>query len=150
MTQTFAEILLLVLMVVNAALLTFLAGVLRKVMDEMDAAAFRSFLKSLYRHSSRSFLIHIALSLPFLAAIPYFYVYGFRNGWITAGLTLWLVAGLIAKLIKVPVFKAVAALAEEDVAGLGKERRKLNTGNILQATLDVIAVVFMLMAFVRR
>ncbi len=152
MNQTFAEILLFASVAINAALLISIAGVLRKVMNDndMDELAFKHFLGSLYRHSTRSPFMNTVLTIPFLGAIPYFYFYGFSNRWITAGLALWLVAGCISKMIKVPIYEAVAALESGDVARLGSERRKLNTGNMLQAILNFVAAALMTVAFIRR
>ncbi len=150
MNQTLAEILLFVSVATNAALLIFIAGVLRKVMNDMDESAFKTFLGSLYRHSARSPFMHAVLTIPFLGAIPYFYFYGFSNRWITAGLALWLVAGCISKMIKVPIYKTVAALESGDVARLSRERQKLNAGNMLQAILNVVAAALMTVAFIRR
>jgi hypothetical protein len=45
------------------------------------------------------------LNIPFTGAIPYFYFYGFGNRSITACLALWLVAGVISKIIKIPITK---------------------------------------------
>lgn len=150
MNQTLAEILLFASVAINTALLIFFAGVLRKVMNDMDELAFKHFLGSLYRHSTRSPFMNTVLTIPFLGAIPYFYFYGFSNRWITAGLALWLVAGCISKVIKVPIYKAVVALEGGDVARLGSERRKLNTGNMLQAILNFVAAALMTVAFIRR
>jgi hypothetical protein len=150
MNQTLAEILLFVSVAINAALLTFIAGVLRKVMNDMDAPAFKQFLGSLYRHSARSPFMHTVLSIPLLGAIPYFYFYGFGNRWITAGLALWLVAGGISKVIKFPIFKKVASLESGDVARLAAARRKINAGNMLQAILTFVAAALMTVAFIRK
>lgn len=103
MNQILAGTLLFVSVAVNAALLIFIAGVLRKVMNDMDEPAFQQFLGLLHRHSARSPYMLTILNIPFVGAIPYFYFYGFRNRWITSGLALWLVAGCISKVNKVPV-----------------------------------------------
>lgn len=150
MSQTLAEILLYVSVAMNAALLMFIAGVLRRVMNDMDGGAFKDFLGSLYRHSTRSLFMNTVLTIPLLGAIPYFYFYGFRNWWITAGLALWLIAGSIGKMIKLPVFKTVAALRSDETARLNREREKLNAGNMLQAILNFAAAVLMTVAFIRR
>ena len=150
MNQTLAEILLFVSVATNAALLIFIAGVLRKVMNDMDEPAFKYFLGSLYRHSARSPFMHTVLTIPFLGAIPYFYFYGFTDRWITAGLALWLVAGGVSKMIKVPIYKTVAELESGDVARLSRERQKLNAGNMLQAILNFVATALMTVAFIRR
>lgn len=150
MSQTLAEILLYVSVAINAALLIFIPGVLRKVMNDMDGSAFKDFLASLYRHSTKSPFMITVLTIPFLGAIPYLYFYGFRNWWITAGLALWLISGSIGKMIKLPVFKTVAALKGDETARLSREREKLNAGNLLQAALNFAAAALMTVAFIRR
>jgi hypothetical protein len=114
MNQNLAEILLFVFVAINAALLLFIASVLRGVMNDMDGRALKHFLGSLYRHSTHSAFMITVLTIPLVGAIPYFYFYGFRNWWITVGLALWLIAGSIGKVIKLPVFKAVSALDDDD------------------------------------
>jgi hypothetical protein len=148
MNQHLAEILLFASVAMNAALLTFLAGVIRKVMNDMEEPAFLQFVKSLYRHSAKSPFMLTILNIPFFGAIPYFYFYGFKNRWITSGLALWLIAGCIAKMIKAPIYKKINALNNDDVAGLTKERLILNAGNSLQAILNFTAAVLMAAAFI--
>jgi hypothetical protein len=147
MTQTLAEILLFVSVAINAALLIFIAGVLRKTMNDMDEPTFKHFVESLVRHSSKSPFMLTVLNIPALGAIPYFYLYGFGNRWITAGLALWLV--VISKIIKVPIYKTVVALESSAVVRLREERQKLNTGNMLQAILNFVAGALMTIAFIR-
>ncbi len=150
MNRTFAEILLYVSVAINAALLIFIAGVLRKVMNDMDEPAFKHFVMSLYRHSTRSLFMNTVLTVPFLGAIPYFYFFGFKNWWITAGLAIWLLAGSIGKMIKLPVFKTVAKLDCSDVAELISARKKLNFGNMLQAAINFVAGALMTVSFIPR
>lgn len=88
----------------------------------------------------------ITLNLPFLGAIPYFYFYGFSNRWLLAGLALWLVAGAIGKAMKLPLYKAIEVGEEAQLRAL---RRTLNTGNVLQAVLNSVAVVLAAVPFVR-
>ncbi|HEX3892210.1 MAG TPA: hypothetical protein VHW46_06530 [Terracidiphilus sp.] len=88
----------------------------------------------------------ITLNLPFLGAIPYCYFYGFSNRWLLAGLALWLVAGAIGKAMKLPLYKAIEVGEEAQLRAL---RRTLNTGNVLQAVLNSVAVVLAAVPFVR-
>jgi hypothetical protein len=53
-------------------------------------------------------------------------------------------------MIKVPIYKTVAALESGNVARLSSERRKLNTGYTLQAILNFAAAALMTVAFIRR
>jgi hypothetical protein len=62
--QAFAEILLFVSVAINAALMTFIAGVLPKVMNEMDEPTFKHFLDSLVRHSKKSPFMITILNIP--------------------------------------------------------------------------------------
>jgi hypothetical protein len=147
MSQRLAETLLFGLVAVNAGLLVFIAGVLRKVMDDMDEPAFQQFVGSLFRHSSRSPFMLTILTLPFIGSIPYFYFWGCKNLWITSGLALWFVTGCIAKIIKVRVYTMAAA--SPDGVGLEGERRRLYFGNTLQAILNLAAAALMTVAFIK-
>ena len=149
MTQVLAEVLLLASMVVNATLLIFIASVLQHVMNDMDAATFKDFVESLVRHSTRSPFMIIALNIPLIGAIPYYYCYGFGNRWISAGLALWLAGGLVSKLIKLPIYRSIKAAERGDEIRLGQQRRKLYAGNLLQAALNSLAVASMIVAWFR-
>ena len=148
MNQNLAEILLFAFVAINAAVLMFIAGVLRRVMNDLDGPAFKHFLGSLYRHSTHSAFMITIFTIPLVGAIPYFYLYGFKNWWITVGLAIWLISGSIGKMIKLPVFKAVSALDGDDTDRMNTERQKLNSGNMLQAALNFVAAALMGGAFV--
>ncbi|WPU93619.1 hypothetical protein SNE25_30335 [Mucilaginibacter sabulilitoris] len=143
MTKVFIEALLFASVAINAALLIFFAGVYRKMMNALDEAAFKNLTELLIRYSSKSAFMIIILNIPLIGAIPYYYLYGFGNWWITSALGLWLVAGSIAKTLKLPVYKAIASLKNEDVVQLKEARQKMNMGNLLQATLYSIATILM-------
>lgn len=143
MTKIFVEALLFASVAINAALLIFFAGVYRKMMNALDEAAFKNLTELLIRYSSKSAFMIIILNIPLIGAIPYYYLYGFGNWWITSGLVLWLVAGSIAKTLKLPVYKAIASLKNDDVIELKEARRKMNMGNLLQATLYSVATILM-------
>jgi hypothetical protein len=146
--QILAGILLLVSVAMNASLMLFFAGVLRKVMNEMDEAVFKHFLDALVHHSTKSPFLLTIFNLPFLGAIPYFYIYGRRNGWMLAGIVVWLGVGLVAKAIKYPLYKRVKALRDEDVPQIRMERATMNRWNVLQAALNVVAAALMVVPFV--
>jgi hypothetical protein len=146
MTRTLAEILLFASLVINAALLIFIAGVLRMVMNDMNESEFKQFVVSLVHHSRKSPFMLTVLNIPFFGAIPYFYFYRFANRWLLAGLALWLVAGALGKTMKLPIYRAVES---GDTTKLREARRKLNAGNMIQAVLNSLAVVLALVPFVR-
>lgn len=149
MTRHLAEILLFASLVLNASLLIFIAGVLKKVMNEMDEAAFKRFLDSLVRHSKRSPFMIVGLNLPLLGAIPYFFVYGLGNRWLLAGLILWLLAGSIAKAIKLPIYNSVATANMDDTEKLRTARDRINSANLVQAILNSVAALLALVPFTR-
>ena len=146
MTRTLAEILLFASLAINAVLLIFIAGVLRRVMNDMTQSEFKQFVGSLVHHSKKSPFMLTVLNIPFLGAIPYFYLYRFANRWLLAGLTLWLVAGALGKTMKLPIYRAVEI---GDTTKLKEERRKLNAGNMLQAILNSLAALLAMVPFAR-
>ena|ERR1700761_579810 len=143
MAKPIIETLLFASVAVNAALLLFIAGVLRKIMDAVNEATFKNLTELLVRFSSKSPFMIIVLNVPQLIAIPYFYLYGFHNRWFTAGVILWLFAGSAAKVYKLPVYKNIDTLKNDDLTQINEARRKLNAGNIFQAWLYVFATVIM-------
>ncbi|HEV3222753.1 MAG TPA: hypothetical protein VGZ90_07735 [Puia sp.] len=143
MTKTLAESLLFTSVAINAALLIFFAGVFRKMMNSIDEAEFKKLTELLVRYSSKSPFMIIVLNLPLLGVIPYYYFYGFGNWWITAGIALWLVAGSISKIYKLPVYRAISTLKSGDAIKLKRQRYKLDTGNLFQAILYSAAVIIM-------
>jgi hypothetical protein len=143
MTRHFIETLLFASVVLNAGLLLFFAGVFRQILNAVDAATFKNLTDLLVRYSSKSVFMIVGLNLPLLIAIPYYYLYGFANWWVTASLILWLVAGSISKMLKLPVYKDIAALKNDNTALLIEARKKVNRGNTFQAVLYCIAVVVM-------
>ena len=53
-------------------------------------------------------------------------------------------------MIKVPIYRTVAALENGDVARLSAERHKPNAGNALQAILTFVAAALMTHKIIRR
>ena len=149
MTRTLAEILLFGSLAFNACLMIFVAGVLRRVMNEMDEPALKKFLVSFVYHSKRSPFIWAVFYVPLFGAIPYFYFYGFANRWVVAGLSIWLVAGSIAKAVKLPIYETVAALGDGDVVELRENLHKMNAANIFQAIMNFVAAVLVLAPFAK-
>jgi hypothetical protein len=143
MTRSFAETLLFSSVAINAALMIFFAGIFAKMMNAMDGADFKNLIVLLIRYSSKSPFMIIVLNLPFIGAIPYYCFYGFSNWWITAGLILWLAAGSLSKMIKLPVYKEISTLSDDDAVQLNEARNKVNRGNLFQAVLYSVATILM-------
>ena len=141
MTKNLLESLLFSSVAINAALLIFIADVLRKMMNSVDEAAFKNLIALMVRYSSRSPFMILVLNIPLILAVPYYYWYGFGNKWITAGLALWLVAGSFSKAYKLPVYQALASLQNNAIGEIKKERGKFNAGNVFQAILYTVAAV---------
>lgn len=147
MTRTFAEILLIIPAVLNTGFLMFIAGVIQGVMNDMDAAAFQRFLTILHKHALKSPYAVTVASITFVGMVPYFIFYGFHNLWFTAGLILWTVASIASKVFNLPIYERIFALESSDVIRLNEERRKLQSANILRATLSFASVVLMVIGF---
>lgn len=148
MTQTFAEILLLVSTALCAGFVIFVAGVIQGIMDDMDEAMFKSFLDELTKHALRSPYAIGVSSITFVGMIPYFIYYGASNWWFTAGLILWVVTSIVSKVTVLPIYKRVATLESSDMTRLRDERRKLHRMNILRATLSFATIVLMVIGLI--
>jgi hypothetical protein len=147
MNESAAEALILAINALGAGILLFIAGVLQKVMDDMDEPAFKRFLKALGRTAlSNHFAVTVA-TLPIIAAVLYFAVYGFSHWWFTAGFVAWLIGSGITKIINLPVYKWVGDPKNHDPEELTKQRRKLRLGNNLRAWLTFASVVLMACQF---
>ena len=148
MTQTFAEILLLVPTALCAGFVIFVAGVIQGVMNDLDEATFKRFLTLLKTRALRSPYAIGVSSITFVGMVPYFICYGFSNRWFTAGLVLWVITSIVSKSTALPIYARVEALESSDAARLNEERRKLQTANRLRATLSLASVFLMAVGFV--
>jgi hypothetical protein len=141
MTKNFIETLLFSTLAINAALLFFIADILKKMLHSIDKVTAKNLITSMVRFSSKSVFMILMLNLPFLLAIPYYWCYGFGNTWITAGLALWMVAGSLSKVYKIPVYKRLAALDVSATDDTANQHRKFDQGNLFQAILYAAAAV---------
>jgi hypothetical protein len=145
MTKHFAEILLLVPSVLCTGFLIFIAGVIQKVMNELDEATFQRFLGLLEKYAMKSPYAVGVSTITFVGAIPYFIFFGFDNWWFTAGIIVYTVASIVSKSVNLPIYKSIFTLESNDTARLREERRKLQNGNILRATIQFASIVLMVM-----
>ena len=133
MNETTAEILILTINALGAGILLFIAGVLQKIMNDMDEAAFKKFVNALDRTAmSDPFAVTVA-TLPIIAAVLYFPIYGFGHWWFTAGLVAWLIGSGITKVTNMPVYKWLSDPNNTDPQRLRQKRRTLQLGNNLRA-----------------
>lgn len=143
MNREFAEILIAVATTVEAGLLLFIAEVVQRVMNEMDATQFRRFLGRLEHFAMRSPTVLAGSLVTTVAAIPYFLFFGFGNWWFTAGIVVWFLAAVASKIFNAPIYKRVAGLHDTDVAELLDERRRLRMANMVRALTTLASVVLM-------
>jgi uncharacterized membrane protein len=146
-TRTFIEILILIPTTLAAGFLLAVSGVIQKVMNDMDEIAFKYFLTRLEYRAMRSPFAMSTSLITSIAAIPYWIIYGFHNGWYTAGLIMWFVASISSKILNLPIYKKVKELSNDQMVELKEERRKLQTANSIRAWLTLISVVLMVIAF---
>jgi hypothetical protein len=125
MNESTAEALILAINALGAGILLFVAGVLQRVMNDMDEPAFKRFLNALDRAAmTNPFAVTIA-TLPIIAAAAYFVAYGFGHWWFTAGFVAWLVGSTITKISNMPVYKWVGDPKNDDPEELRTKRRIL-------------------------
>jgi len=147
MPQSAAEVLILAINALGAGILLFVAGVVQKIMDDMDELAFKRFLSSLgHAAMTNAFAVTIA-TLPIIAAVLYFVAYGFDHWWFTAGFAAWIVGSSITKIGNMPVYKWVADPSNTDPQELRSQRRRLGVANNWRAWITLGSVILMACQF---
>jgi hypothetical protein len=147
MNETTAEILILTINALGAGILLFIAGVVQKLMNEMDEATFKRFMNALGRTAmTNPFAVTVA-TLPIIAAVLYFPIYGFGHWWFSAGLIAWLIGSSITKITNMPVYAWVGDPNNTDPEQLRQKRRTLQLGNNLRAWVTFASVVLMTCQF---
>jgi hypothetical protein len=147
MTQSVAEVFILAINALGAGLLMFVAGVVQKIMNELDELEFKRFLNQLDKAAmSDPFAVTIA-TLPIIAAVVYFLAFGFGHWWFTAGILMWLVGGTVTKVTNMPIYHWVADPNNTDQEELGKQRHKLQLANNARAWLTLGSVALMACQF---
>jgi hypothetical protein len=86
-------------------------------------------------------------TLPLIAAVLYFPVYGFGHRWFGAGLVAWLIGSAITKITNMPVYKWVGDPNNTNPEQLREKRRTLGLGNTLRAWVTLASVVLMACQF---
>lgn len=149
MNQTFAEILLLVPSALCTGFLIFVAGVIQRVMNDMDEASFHSFLSLLHKRALKSPYAVAVSSITFVGMVPYWIFFGFNNWWFSAGLIVYIIASIISKSFNLPIYKRILALKSTDTHLLSEERKKLQKANLLRATIQSISILLMVIGFLK-
>jgi hypothetical protein len=158
MTQSFAEILLLIPAALTTGFVMFVAGVIQGVFNDVDEATFKHWLTELTRHALKSPYAIAVSSITFVGMVPYWIFYGLSNGWFSAGLIMWIITSIISKYTTIPIyirvtgrqfpgFKMVPELKSSEVVQLREERRNLHRANILRSTLSFVSVILMTIGF---
>jgi hypothetical protein len=147
MNQLTAEVLILAVNALGAGILLFVAGVIQKLMDDMDPPAFKTFLNALGKAAMTDpFAVTIA-TLPIVAAVPYFAAYGLHHAWFTAGFVAWFAGSTITKIGNLPVYAWVAKPENDAPEELRRRRRILGRANALRAWFTLASVVLMACQF---
>ena len=147
MSEVQAEIMILTLNALGAGLLMFISGVLQRIMNEMDELEFKRFLNKLDRTAmSDPFAVAVA-SVPILAVLAYFILFGFGQWWFTAGVAVWVVGSAMTKVVNMPIYQWVADENNTDRAELAEKRRKLQFGNHIRAWTTLASVILMACQF---
>jgi hypothetical protein len=147
MNETTAEVLILAINALGAGILLFVAGVVQKLMDDMEPPAFKGFMNALGRAAmTNPFAVTIA-TLPIVAAVAYFVAYGFGHWWFTAGFVAWMVGSTVTKISNMPVYKWVGDPANNDPEELRRQRRVLGRANNLRAWITLGSVILMACQF---
>jgi len=147
MNESAAEALILAINALGAGILLFIAGILQKIMDDMDEPAFTRFLNALGKTAMNNHLAVTVATLPIIAAVLYFAAYGLHHWWFTAGFIAWLIGSGITKIINMPVYKWVGDPNNNDPEKMKEQRRKLQLGNNLRAWPTFASVVLMACQF---
>jgi hypothetical protein len=149
MTQELAEFLLFIPATLCTGFLVFIAGVIQKVMNNMDEAEFQRFLGLLVSRAERSpYAISIS-TITFAGAFPYWKRYRLSNPWFTSGIVVYALASVVSKSLNLPLYKRVAGLDSSDFAGLAGERRELHRDNIIRAAIQSVSILLMAIGLAR-
>ncbi|MHB8897036.1 MAG: hypothetical protein ACYC99_17935 [Candidatus Geothermincolia bacterium] len=149
MTQRRAEMLILIPSTLCTGFLLFIAGVVQKVMNDLDEATFQRFLNLLVKHAERSPYAIGVSTVPFIGAIPYFIYYRLSNLWFSAGIVLFTVASIVSKILVLPIYKRVPEIDSDGTAQLSEERHKLQKANRIRAAIQAVSTVLMVIGLAK-
>lgn len=148
MAQQLAEFLLFIPATLCTGFLLFIAGVLQKVMNDMDEADFKHFLDLLDKRAMRSPYAISSSTITFVGALPYFKRYRLSNPWFAAGIVVYTLASVVSKCLNLPIYKKVGELSASDTDQLREARRKLQPANKIRAAIQSVSIVLMAIGLV--
>jgi len=149
MAQQLAEFILFIPATLCTGFLLFIAGVIQKVMNDMDEAEFKRFLDLLTNRAMKSPYAITSSTITFVGAFPYWKRYRLSNPWFTAGIVVYALASIVTKGLNLPLYKRVAELDRTDTERLGEERRKLKRDNFMRAGIQAASIVLMAIGIAR-
>lgn len=147
--QLTIETLLLVFTALTTGFVVFASGVFQNIMESVDEATFKKLLAELTNNALKSpFIIGLSMATA-IGMIPYWIFYGFGNLWFSAGLILWLITSVVAKMTRLPIYKRVQELESSNIKELNEERKKLHSTSVLSWSLSVTIVILMLIGIIK-
>lgn len=147
MTETTAEIFIVILNALGAGLLMFIAGVLQKIMNNMEAYEFKKFINTLDKTAMNDQFAVTVATLPLIAVVCYFIFYGFNHWWFITGIIVWIIGSSMTKVINLPIYKWLLNPKNNDPKEIKEKRHKLQSGNTLRAWTTLISIILMTMQF---
>lgn len=147
MNQAAAEAIIIAINALGAGILLFVSGVAQRMMNDLEPLEFKDFLIALDRAAmSDAFAVAIA-TIPVLAIVYYFVVYGFQQWWFTAGIAFWMLGSSVTKVTNMPVYRWVGNPENTDPQELRKKRHTLKLGNAWRAWLTLLSIILMTCQF---
>ncbi len=147
MSETQAELLILIPTVLSTGYLLFIATDLQAVMNALDEATFQRFVPLLVRKATRSFYAVVTGTVTFVALIAYLIFFGFNHWRYIIGLFFFVVSSVAGKLLNLPAYARITALSEGDAPQIRAERLRLQTANWVRALLCLVSIILMSVQF---
>lgn len=147
MSQTVAEVLILMINALGAGLLMFVSQVVQNIMNQMDELEFKRFVNMLDRSAMGDYFAVTVATLPILLVVAYFIAYGFGHLWFIAGVVVWVIGSSVTKVVNMPIYRWIADPKNTDRNELRERREKLQFGNRVRAWTTLASVVLMACQF---
>jgi hypothetical protein len=142
-SETAVEAIILAINAVGAGILVFVAQVIQPMMDVMDEHGFRIFLRDMARAAMTDPVSTTVATLPLVAMLIYFPMFGFHHIWFCAALFLWLVGSAITKVINMPIYEWAGESTHTASNEIRAKRKRLSAGNKARAWITLLSVALM-------